>query len=71
MTLGVFWQRLETAVGDYGDCHMCPVKEYAEETNTERMCDRACDCADGLMLLHKKLESEERKLKEWKLKENI
>jgi hypothetical protein len=60
MTLGVFWQRLEVAVGDCGGCHMCPVKEYANETNTERMCDKVCDCADGLMMLHKVLQSEER-----------
>jgi hypothetical protein len=60
MTLGVFWQRLEVAVGDCGGCHMCPVKEYANETNTERMCDKVCDCADGLMMLHRKLQDEER-----------
>ena len=60
MTLGVFWQRLEVAVGDCGGCHMCPVKEYANETNTERMCDKVCDCADGLMMLHRKLQEVER-----------
>jgi hypothetical protein len=62
MTLGVFWQRLEVAVGDCGGCHMCPVKEYAHETNTERMCDKVCDCADGLMMLHRKLQEEERQM---------
>ena len=60
MTLGVFWQRLEVAVGDCGGCDICPVQEYAKETNTERMCDRVGDCADGLMMLHKKLYAAER-----------
>jgi hypothetical protein len=36
------------------------VHEYAKETNTERMCDHVGDCADGLMMLHKKLQEEER-----------
>jgi hypothetical protein len=36
------------------------VQQYAKETNTERICDKVGDCADGLMMLHKKLESEER-----------
>ena len=60
MTLGVFWQRIETAIGNWSDCAICPVNEYARETNTERMCDRVGDCADGLMMLHKKLQEEER-----------
>jgi hypothetical protein len=60
MTLDVFWQRIETAIGNWSDCDICPVHEYAKETNTELMCDRVGDCADGLMMLHKKLESEER-----------
>jgi len=60
MTIDVFWQRIETAIGNWSDCDICPVHEYAKETNTERMCDRVGDCADGLMMLHKKLESAER-----------
>ena len=60
MTLGVFWQRLEVAVGDCGGCHMRPVKEYANETNTERICDKVGDCADGLMMLHRTLQGLER-----------
>jgi hypothetical protein len=24
------------------------------------MCDKVCDCADGLMMLHRKLQEEER-----------
>jgi hypothetical protein len=44
---------------DYGECDVCPVNEYAHETNTERMCEKVCDCADGLMMLHKKLQEEE------------
>lgn len=59
MTIDVFWQRIEAIVA-YGDCGICPVLEYANETNTERICDKVGDCADGLMMLHKKLESEER-----------
>jgi hypothetical protein len=60
MTIDVFWQRIETAIMDYGECDVCPVTEYAKETNTERMCDHVGDCADGLMMLHKVLQSEER-----------
>ena len=60
MTLGVFWQRIESAIYDSGECVVCPVNEYAKETNTERMCERVGDCADGLMMLHKKLQEEER-----------
>jgi hypothetical protein len=63
MTVDVFWQRIE-AIVVYGDCGICPVLEYAKEMNTERMCDKVGDCADGLMMLHKKLESEERKMME-------
>ena len=60
MTLDVFWQRIETAIGNWSDCDICPVHEYAKETNTERICDKVGDCADGLMMLHKKLQEEER-----------
>jgi hypothetical protein len=60
MTLDVFWQRIETAIGNWSECDICLVNEYAKETNTERMCDRVDDCADGLMMLHKKLQMEER-----------
>jgi hypothetical protein len=59
MTLDVFWQRIESAIMDYGECDVCPVNEYAKETKTVRMCERVCDCADGLMMLHKKLQEEE------------
>jgi hypothetical protein len=45
---------------DYGECDVCPVNEYAKETQTVRMCDKVCDCADGLMMLHRKLQEEER-----------
>ena len=57
MTIDVFWQRIEEAIN--GECDECPCNEYAKETNTERMCDRVGDCADGLMMLHKKLQDEE------------
>ena len=60
MTIDVFWQRIESAIMDYGECDVCPVNEYAKETKTVRMCERVCDCADGLMMLHKKLQDEER-----------
>jgi hypothetical protein len=63
MMLDVFWERIETALAlavNRSNCDICPVQQYAKETNTERMCDRVGDCADGLMMLHKKLESEER-----------
>ena len=58
MTIDVFWQRIEEAIN--GECDECPCNEYAKETNTERMCDRVGDCADGLMMLHKKLYAAER-----------
>jgi hypothetical protein len=60
MTVDVFWQRIESAIYDYGECAVCPVNEYAHETNTVPMCDRVGDCADGLMMLHRKLQEEER-----------
>ena len=60
MTLDVFWKRIETAIGNWSDCNICPVKEYADETDTELMCNKVGDCADGLMMLHKKLQNEER-----------
>jgi uncharacterized protein YaaN involved in tellurite resistance len=60
MTLDVFWQRIESAIYDYGECAVCPCNEYAHETNTEPMCDKVGDCADALKLLHKKLQNEER-----------
>jgi len=59
MTIDVFWQRIESAIMAYGDCGICPVNEYAKETNTKRMCDKVCDCANGLMMLHKKLQEED------------
>ena len=62
MTIDVFWQRIETAIGNWSDCDICPVHEYANETNTERICDKVGDCADGLMMLHKKLQEEERQM---------
>ena len=51
MTIDVFWQCIESAIYDFGECAACPVNEYAKETNTERICDKVCDCADGLMML--------------------
>ena len=60
MTLDVFWQRIETAIGNWSDCDICPVHEYANETNTERICDKVGDCADGLMMLHRTLQGLER-----------
>ena len=60
MTIDVFWQRIETAIGNWSDCDICPVQEYAKETHTERLCDKVCDCANGLMMLHKKLQEEDR-----------
>ena len=59
MTLDVFWQRIETAIGRGGDCDICPVQEYADETKTERICDKVCDCADSLRELSLRLEKED------------
>ena len=61
MTIVVFWQRIETAIGNWSDCDICPFDEYAHETNTERMCDKVGDCADGLKMLHRKLQEERQK----------
>jgi hypothetical protein len=58
MTLDKFWHRIAVSIS--GKCGACPVNEYARGTNTERMCDKVCDCADGLMMLHRKLQDEER-----------
>jgi hypothetical protein len=58
MTLDKFWYRIAVSIS--GKCGVCPVNEYAKEINTERMCDKVCDCADGLMMLHRKLQEEER-----------
>jgi hypothetical protein len=63
MTIDVFWERIETALAlavNRSNCDICPVQQYAKETNTERMCDKVCDCADALKMLHKKLQEEER-----------
>ena len=60
MTVDVFWERIESAIYDFGECDVCPVNEYAKETQTVRMCDKVGDCADGLMMLHRKLQEEER-----------
>jgi hypothetical protein len=63
MTIDVFWQRIETALAlavNRSNCDICPVQQYAKETNTERICNKVGDCADGLMMLHKKLQEEER-----------
>jgi hypothetical protein len=63
MTIDVFWQRLETALAlavNRSNCDICPVQQYAKETNTERICNKVGDCADGLKMLHRKLQEEER-----------
>lgn len=58
MTIDVFWQQIEEAIN--GECDICPCNEDANETNTERMCEKVCDCADGLKMLHRKLMVRER-----------
>lgn len=60
MTTDVFWHLLENVI--ISECDECPVYQYAAETNTERICDKVGDCADGLMMLHKKLQEEELKM---------
>jgi hypothetical protein len=59
MTVDVFWQRIETAIMDYGECAVCPCNEYAHATNTVPMCDRVGDCADGLKMLYEHLKQED------------
>ena len=58
MTIDVFWQQIAEAIN--GECDECPVFQYAVKTNTKRMCDLVCVCAEGLMALHEKLQKEER-----------
>ena len=58
MKIDVFWQQIAEAIN--GECEECPVFQYAVKTNTKRMCDKVCVCADGLKMLHKKLQSEDR-----------
>lgn len=59
MTIDVFWEHIETVIKNTDRCGVCPVQEYADETKTERICDKVCGCADGLMMLHNKLQEEE------------
>jgi hypothetical protein len=59
VNLDVFWQRIESAIMDYGECAVCPCNEYAHETDTVPMCDKVGDCADGLKMLHKELQEGE------------
>lgn len=70
MTIDVFWQRIESAIYDCGKCAICPVSEYAKENNTGLMCDEVGDCADGLKMLHKKLQEEERQKMDKERKRN-
>ena len=64
MKLEEFWEQISVAVGYCNTCDVCPVKIFANETDTEFICcDSNCDCADGLMMLHKKLQEEEEQQK--------
>ena len=58
VTIDAFWQQIAEAIN--GECDECPVYQYAVKTNTKRMCDLVCVCAEGLMALHEKLQEEER-----------
>lgn len=58
MTVDVFWELIEDKILTYGECDGCPVNSYAVETNTEPMCNKVCNCADSLMMLHRRLERE-------------
>ena len=60
MTIDVFWERMGNAISNCGDCSTCPVHEYAVKTNTNEYCYEFGGCADGLMMLHKKLQDGER-----------
>jgi len=62
MTIEEFWKLIEDKILTYGECDGCPVNSYAVETNTGLICERAGDCADSLMMLHKKLQEEELKM---------
>jgi hypothetical protein len=74
MTIDVFWQRIETTLAlavNRSNCDICPVQQYAKETNTERICNKVDDCADGLMMLHRKLQEEERQKMEHESNERL
>jgi hypothetical protein len=61
MTIEEFWKQISVAIEYCNTCDICPVKIFANETGTEFICcDMNCDCADGLKMLHKKLQEEER-----------
>jgi hypothetical protein len=56
MTKQEFWEQISS---ECKNCDMCPVKIFADETGTELICcDLGNDCADSLMMLHKRLERE-------------
>jgi hypothetical protein len=60
MTIKEFWEQIDVAVTHCHNCDMCPIKIFADETGTELICcDLGNDCADSLMMLHKKLQEEE------------
>jgi hypothetical protein len=57
MTKQEFWEQIGAIVMECKNCDMCPVKIFADETGTELICcDLGNDCADSLMMLHRRLE---------------
>ncbi len=61
MTIDEFWEQIGATVTYCKNCDMCPVKIFADETGTELICcDIGNDCTYSLMMLHKKLQKEER-----------
>lgn len=57
MTIEEFWEQIDVAVTHCHNCDICPVKIFADETGTELICcDMGNDCADSLIMLHKKLQ---------------
>jgi hypothetical protein len=59
MTTDTFWQQIAEVLD--GECSKCPIYQYAIETDTEFICDKAHGCVGGLTALHKKLQEEEQK----------
>ena len=56
MTLEEFWKQISA---ECKNCDMCPVKIFANETDTELICcDIGNDCTHSLIILYKKLQKE-------------
>jgi len=58
MTKQEFWRKIESAVANWSNCDICPIKQYGVENNTDFLCNELGDCADALRELALRLERE-------------